>query len=86
MPSENEINRLRNEISGEEEIEATFRRLRQDGHSRLEAVQMILEVLGVSLADAKRLFAGNDTWAEAWAEANTPPDPPSPDGPPPAPG
>jgi hypothetical protein len=86
MPSENEINRLRNEISGEEEIEATFRRLRQDGHSRLEAVQMILEVLGVSLADAKRLFAGNDTWAEAWAEADTPPDSPSPDGPPPAPG
>ncbi len=86
MPSENEINRLRNEISGEEEIETTFRRLRQDGHSRLEAVQMILEVLGVSLADAKRLFAGNDTWAEAWAEADTPPDSPSPDGPPPAPG
>jgi ribosomal protein L7/L12 len=86
MPSENEINRLRNEISGEEEIETTFRRLRQDGHSRLEAVQMILEVLGVSLADAKRLFAGNDTWADAWAEADTPPDSPSPDGPPPAPG
>lgn len=50
---------------GDEAIETTFRRLRQDGHSRLEAVRMILDVLDVSLAEAKRLLASNQTWNEA---------------------
>lgn len=71
---------------GDEAIEATLRRLRQDGHSRLEAVRMILEALGVSLAEAKQLLARTDTWAEAWAEADAPGDASSPEGPPPAPG
>jgi hypothetical protein len=88
MPSEDEINRLRNEISGEEEIGTTFRRLRQDGHSRLEAVLMILDVLDVSLSEAKELLLTSDTWAEARDETDTDADsdPPSADGPPPAPG
>lgn len=51
----------------DEEIETTFRRLRRQGHSRLEALRMILDVLDVSLADAKRLLASNDTWAEVRA-------------------
>ncbi len=49
---------------GDEQIETTFRRLRRDGHSRLEALRLILDILDVSLAEAKRLLAGNDTWAE----------------------
>lgn len=71
---------------GDEEIETTFRRLRRDGHSRLEAVRMILDVLDVSLARAKRLLIDADTWAEAQTAPSTDPDPPSDDGPPPAPG
>ncbi|WP_103028306.1 hypothetical protein [Salinibacter altiplanensis] len=53
---------------GDEQIETTFRRLRRDGHSRLEALRLILDVLDVSLAEAKRLLAGNDTWAEVRSE------------------
>jgi hypothetical protein len=64
MPSDESIERLRNEVSGDEEIETTFRRLRHDGHSRLEAVRMILDVLDVSLAQAKELLVRSDTWNE----------------------
>lgn len=51
-----------------EEVETTFRRLRRDGHTRLEALRMILGVLDVSLAEAKRLLTQADTWAEARSE------------------
>ena len=54
-------------IDGEEEIEATFRRLRRDGHSRQEAVQVILDTLDVSLTEAKHLLLTHNTWAEARA-------------------
>ena len=53
---------------GDEKIETTFQRLRQDGHSRLEAVRVILDVLDVSLAEAKRLLMSTDTWNEARTE------------------
>mgnify|MGYP007039259797 FL=1 len=62
---------------GDEEIETTFRRLRRDGHSRLEALRLILDTLDVSLAEAKRLFMSNDTWAEARAETETGAPPPA---------
>lgn len=84
MPTDDPNERAR--PPGDEEIETTFRRLRRDGHSRLEAVRMILDVLDVSLARAKRLLIDADTWAEAQTESSTDPAPPSPDGPPPAPG
>jgi hypothetical protein len=64
MPSNDEIHRLREEVSGDEEIETTFQRLRHEGHSRLEAVRMILDVLNVSLAQAKELLVRSDTWNE----------------------
>jgi hypothetical protein len=51
----------------DEDIEATFRRLREEGHSRLEAMRMILDVLDVSLAEAKQILARRDTWKEARA-------------------
>jgi ribosomal protein L7/L12 len=51
-----------------EEVETTFRRLRRDGHTRLEALRMILGVLDVSLAEAKRLLTQADTWAEVRSE------------------
>jgi len=70
----------------DEEITTTFRRLRRDGHSRLEAVRMILDVLDVSLSEAKELLLTSDTWADARDEANANPDAPSSDVPPPAPG
>jgi hypothetical protein len=56
---------------GDENIETTFRRLRRDGHSRLEALRLILDALDVSLAEAKRLLARNDTWAEVRSETDT---------------
>ena len=65
MPSDDDIHRLRNEVSGDEAIETTFRRLRQEGHSRLEAVRLILDVLDVSLREAKTLLLTHDTWEEA---------------------
>jgi hypothetical protein len=55
------------DFDGDEEIEATFQRLRQTGHSREEAVQVILNTLDVSLSKAKRLLLTHDTWAEARA-------------------
>ena len=70
----------------DEEITTTFRHLRRDGHSRLEAVRMILDVLDVSLSEAKELLLTSDTWADARDEANANPDAPSSDVPPPAPG
>lgn len=75
MPSDEAIDRLREEVAGNEEIEATFRRLRDDGHSRLEAIRMILDVLDVSLAEAKELLAHADTWAEARSAAGQDPKP-----------
>ncbi|WP_263787429.1 hypothetical protein [Salinibacter grassmerensis] len=60
---------------GDEEIETTFRRLRREGRSRLEALRVILDGLDVSLADAKRLLASNDTWAEARAATGQEPSP-----------
>ncbi len=71
---------------GDEEIETTFRRLRQDGHSRMEAVQAILDALGLSLSEAKQILLTSDTWAEARTEAEADSNPPSADVPPPAPG
>lgn len=71
---------------GDEEIETTFRRLRRDGHSRLEAVRMILDTLDLSLSEAKELLLTSDTWAEARDEADADPDAPPSDVPPPAPG
>jgi len=65
MPNDDEIHRLRTEVSDDEEIETTFRRLRQDGRSRLEALRVILDVLDVSLPEAKELLAHFNTWAEA---------------------
>ena len=69
MPSDDEIHRLRDEVSGDEAIETTFRRLRQDGRSRLEAVRLILDALDVSLSEAKRLLTSHDTWQEAQSAA-----------------
>jgi len=70
---------------GDEEIETTFQRLRRDGHSRLEAVRMILDGLDLSLSEAKELLLTTDTWAEARKETDAASDSPSSDAPP-APG
>lgn len=72
---------------GDEEIETTFRRLRRDGHSRLEAVRMILDTLDLSLSEAKERLLTNDTWAEARDESDDASEAPTTDdAPPPAPG
>ncbi|MFP4228777.1 MAG: hypothetical protein ACLFTE_08120 [Salinivenus sp.] len=59
-------------IDDEEEIAATFRRLRRNGHSRPEAVQAILDALDVSLAEAKQLLLTSETWAEARSSTGRP--------------
>jgi hypothetical protein len=61
------IDAYRNQFDGDEEIEATLRRLRRDGRSRKEAVRILLAVLDVSLAEAKEVLWAQDTWAEARA-------------------
>lgn len=93
MPSDDAIDRLREEVSGNEKIETTFQRLRADGHSRREAIRMILDVLDVSLAEAKELLTRIDTWDEVRSatggetRSSRNHDPPGDDDPvPPAPG
>jgi len=69
MVDDDVIDAYREQIDGDEAIETTFRRLRRDGRSRQEAVRILLEVLGLSLAEAKRLLVRHDTWAEAFDAA-----------------
>jgi hypothetical protein len=71
---------------GDEPIETTFRRLRREGHSRREAVRALLDELDLSLREVKEVLLTSDTWAEARDEADAGSEPPSSDGPPPAPG
>jgi len=70
---------------GDEEIKTTFRRLRRDGHSRLEAVRVILDVLDLSLRETKEVLLTSETWQEARAETASEPTDSSSDMPP-APG
>lgn len=65
MPNEEEIRRIENDLSGDERIETTYRRLRREGHSRLETVRALLAVLDLSLAEAKELLLTHETWTEA---------------------
>lgn len=69
MSSHDESPRAKSEVSGDEEIETTFRRLRTDGHSRLEALRVILDSLDVSLREVKSILLTSDTWNEARAAA-----------------
>jgi hypothetical protein len=78
------INEYRDQLDGDEEIEATVRRLRRDGRSRKEAVRILLAVLDVSLAEAKEVLWTSDTWAEARTNTDDGDAPPS--SVPPAPG
>lgn len=67
MPTEKEIRQIEDDLSDEERIETTYRRLRRDGYSRMEAVRVLLEVLDLSLSEAKELLLTTETWAEARA-------------------
>ena len=84
MPDD-DLRRYKEKLDADEPIEVTFRRLRRDGHSRLEAVQMILDVLDVSLREAKKVLLTSETWEEARAETDSRPEDSSSDVPP-APG
>lgn len=84
MPND-DLERHKNVLDDEEKIETTFRRLRRNGHSRLEAVQMILDVLDLSLAEAKRILITSDTWADARNDRDSAADSPT-SSVPPAPG
>jgi hypothetical protein len=86
MLSDDDLRRYRQEIDADEPIEDTVRRLRQDGHSRLEAVRVVLDVLDVSLREAKTVLLTSETWADARAKAESGPEDSSGDVPPPAPG
>lgn len=68
MPSQEDTDRYPEDLSGDEEIESTFRRLRADGYSRLEALRVILDVLDVSLKEAKTILLTSETWDEARAK------------------
>jgi hypothetical protein len=82
---DDDLRRYKEELDADEPIEATFRRLRRDGHSRLEAVQVILDVLDVSLREAKHVLLTSETWEDAQAEVDSGTDQSSSDVPP-APG
>lgn len=85
MLSDDENQRYRQEVDGDEPIEDTFRRLRREGHSRLEAVRLLLDVLDLSLREAKEVLFTSETWEEARAETDSGPEDTSTDVPP-APG
>lgn len=68
MPDEDLIRKYEQTLDADEEIETTFQRLRRDGHSRKEAVQILLSLLDLSLPDAKRVLATSTTWAEVRTE------------------
>jgi hypothetical protein len=70
MVDDDQIDAYRRQIDGDEAIETTFRRLRREGHSRQQAVRILLEVLDLSLAEAKRVLLSHDTWAEARAASD----------------
>lgn len=76
----------RKDLDDDQKIEETFQELRRDGLSRLEAVRAILDVLDVSLREAKRILATSETWGEARQAADSSPARSSTDRPPPAPG
>jgi len=65
MIDDDRIEAYREHIDEEEAVETTVRRLRRDGHSREEAVRILLGVLDLSLAEAKRVLLTHDTWADA---------------------
>lgn len=65
MLSEEQIKHIEDELSGDEPIEDTYRQLREDGHSRLEAVRALLKILDLSLTEAKTILLTNDTWDDA---------------------
>ena len=86
MPDEDLIRKYEDTLNADEEIETTFQRLRRDGHSRKEAVQILLALLDLSLSEAKRVLATSTTWAEVRTEQpSSDPDDASPPVPP-APG
>lgn len=76
----------KNDLDDDQTIEETFQELRRKGFSRLEAVRAILDVLDVSLTEAKRILATTDTWGDAREATESSQAPSSPDLPPPAPG
>jgi len=85
MLNDDDLRNYKEGLDENESIEATFRQLRRDGYSRLEAVRVILDVLDVSLREAKEVLLTSDTWAEARDETH-PENPPPSNVPPPAPG
>lgn len=85
MPSDDTIRTYEDTLTPDETVEATFQRLRRDGYSRKEAVQILLALLDCSLPEAKRLLATRTTWAEARSASPDAPEDPSPPVPP-APG
>jgi hypothetical protein len=84
MPTDDTIRKYEKTLTADEDVETTFQRLRRDGHSRKEAVQVLLALLDCSLSEAKRVLATNPTWAEARDAAPddggeaSPPVPPAP--------
>ncbi len=84
MPSADTIQQYKDQLDDTDEIEDTFQQIRRDGHSRKEAVQILLSVLDLPLAEAKRVLATSTTWADAFDERDD--DAPSSPSVPPAPG
>lgn len=85
MPSDDTVRHYKDQLDGDENIEDTVQQLRQDGHSRKEAVQILLDMLDLSLVEAKRVLATSTTWADAFDERDDGPAPSS-SSVPPAPG
>jgi hypothetical protein len=67
MPSNETIRQYEAQLDDTEEVSTTFQRLRRDGHSRKEAVRILLALLDRPLHEAKEVLAGGATWAEARA-------------------
>jgi len=50
--------------SGGERWDAVLRQLRADGFTKNDAIRASVDVLRLSLADAKRLVHGSDAWLD----------------------
>lgn len=86
MTRDESIPPFASEVDEDEPIATTVRRLRREGYSRREAVQFILDVLDLSLSEAKHVLLHHDTWAEVQSESGPEGASPSSPEPPPAPG
>jgi ribosomal protein L7/L12 len=62
--------RLRNMFSQGATTEEMLTLMRQEGHSRINSISMLMTVTGISLAEAKSAVHTSEAWADLRQEAD----------------